>query len=67
MYSVVQGEEDHMSLEVDVDEDPNQGARRRRKPLQTVTRDPVQKAAPKQKKVGNHECVLLLKEPLSTA
>ncbi|XP_067254540.1 UBX domain-containing protein 8 [Chanodichthys erythropterus] len=47
----VGGEEDQMCLDVSVDENPNQGARRRRKLLQTVTRDPVQKEAPKQKKV----------------
>lgn len=57
---MVQGEEDQMCLDVSVDENPNQGARRRRKLLQTVTRDPVQKEAPKQKKVGNSECVFRL-------
>lgn len=70
LYFVVQGEEDQMCLDVNVDENPNQGARRRRKLLQTVTRDPVQKEAPKQKKVGKQwMCFawnVALKEPLST-
>ncbi len=49
---MVQGEEDQMCGDADVDENPNQGARRRRKHLQTVTHDPVQQKLPKQKKVN---------------
>ncbi len=49
---MVQGEEDQMCGDADVDENPNQGARRRRKLLQTVTQNPVQQEVPKQKKVN---------------
>lgn len=48
---MVQGEEDQMCHDADVDKNPNEGARRRRKLLQTVTQDPVQQEVPKQKKV----------------
>ncbi|XP_077099545.1 UBX domain-containing protein 8 isoform X2 [Siphateles boraxobius] len=47
----VGGEEDQVCLDVAVDESPNQGARRRRTLLQTVTPDPARTQAPKQKKV----------------
>ncbi|RXN11842.1 UBX domain-containing 8 [Labeo rohita] len=47
----VGGEEDQMCHDADVDKNPNEGARRRRKLLQTVTQDPVQQEVPKQKKV----------------
>ncbi|XP_067290182.1 UBX domain-containing protein 8 [Pseudorasbora parva] len=47
----VGGEEDQMFLDVNADEIPNQGARRRRKLLQTVSPNLIQKEAPKQKKV----------------
>lgn len=47
----VGGDEDKICHAVDVDESPNQGARRRRKPMQTVTQDPVQEEVPKQKRV----------------
>lgn len=50
--AVVQGEEDQVCLDADVDESPNQGARRRRTLLQTATPDPARTLAePKQKKV----------------
>uniref|UniRef100_A0A9J7ZJZ2 UBX domain protein 8 n=1 Tax=Cyprinus carpio carpio TaxID=630221 RepID=A0A9J7ZJZ2_CYPCA len=47
----VGGEDDQVCGDAGVDENPNQGARRRRKLLQTVTHDPVQQEVPKQKKV----------------
>ncbi|XP_073685675.1 UBX domain-containing protein 8 [Garra rufa] len=47
----VGGEEDQMCQDAVVDKNPNQGARRRRKLLQTVTQDPVRQEVPKQKKV----------------
>ncbi|CAM4730892.1 unnamed protein product [Leuciscus chuanchicus] len=47
----VGGEEDQECLDVGVDESPNQGARRRRTLLQTVTPDPARAQPPKQKKV----------------
>ncbi|KAK7126248.1 hypothetical protein R3I93_021584 [Phoxinus phoxinus] len=47
----VGGEEDPGCRAVDEDESANQGARRRRTLLQTVTPDPTRTPAPKQKKV----------------
>ncbi|XP_043105972.1 UBX domain-containing protein 8 [Puntigrus tetrazona] len=55
------GEEDQMCGDADVDENPNQGARRRRKPLQTVTQDPDQQEVPKQKEVK--KVIVLPDEP----